>query len=244
MKILAIETSGQVCGTAVLEEDTLVAEYTLQYKKTHSQSLIPMMDELRAMCGLELSTVDAIALTAGPGSFTGVRIGAATAKGLGMALDRPLIPVPTVDSLAGNLYATGNHVICPIMDARRGQVYSGIYEFCAYQLHVLEPQCAASLTEMAARLNALGRPVIFLGDGVPVYRAQLGDIMEVPYSFAPPQLSRQRAATTAVLAMQAYRERGVACLVNPDDFRPAYLRLSQAERERKEGIDTSRVVRR
>lgn len=230
MKILAIEASGPVAGCALLEDGVLVAEYSVQYKKKHSQSLVPMMDEVRKMVELDLSTIDAIAATSGPGSFTGLRIGAATVKGLGLALDKPIIPVPTVDSLACNLYGT-DQLICPLMDARRQQVYTGIYENREI-LKVVRPQCVVALDEITEALNNMGRPVIFLGDGVPVNRDALPELMEVPYSFAPPHLDRQRAATAAVRAAQLYAEQGEQCFVNADDFRPEYLRLSQAERER------------
>ena len=96
MKLLAIDSSGLVASVAVIEEETLVAEYTMNYKKTHSQTLLPMLEEIKKSIDLDLSSIDAIAVAAGPGSFTGLRIGSATAKGLGLALDKPLISVPTV----------------------------------------------------------------------------------------------------------------------------------------------------
>ena len=104
MKLLALDSSGLVASVAVLEDDNMLAEYTVNYKKTHSQTLLPMLDEIVRMTEQDLGTVDAIAVAAGPGSFTGLRIGSATAKGLGLALDKPLIAVPTVDALAFNLY--------------------------------------------------------------------------------------------------------------------------------------------
>ena len=128
MRILALDSSGLVASVAIASEDVIIAEYTINYKKTHSQTLLPMLDEIVKMVNLDLSEVDAIAVTAGPGSFTGLRIGSATAKGLGLALDKPIISVPTVDCLAYNLYGT-DKMICPIMDARRDQVYTGLYEF-------------------------------------------------------------------------------------------------------------------
>lgn len=230
MKILAIEASGPVAGCALLEDGTLTAEYSVQYKKKHSQSLVPMLNEMKEMLDLDLSSIDFIAVTAGPGSFTGLRIGAATVKGLGLALDKPVLPVPTVDSLACGLYGT-DRVICPLMDARRQQVYTGIYEN-RDGLRVLEPQCVTALTEITGKLNELGREVIFLGDGVPVNEAALRDEMKVPYLIAPAHLNRQRAASTAVRAAQIYEEKGVEALVSADDFRPEYLRVPQAERER------------
>ena len=230
MKILAIEASGPVAGCALLEDGTLTAEYSVQYKKKHSQSLVPMLNEMKEMLDLDLSSIDFIAVTAGPGSFTGLRIGAATVKGLGLALDKPVLPVPTVDSLACGLYGT-DRVICPLMDARRQQVYTGIYEN-KDGLRVLEPQCVTALTEITGRLNELGREVIFLGDGIPVNEEALRDEMKVPYLIAPAHMNRQRAASTAVRAAQIYAEKGEEALVSADDFRPEYLRVPQAERER------------
>ena len=124
MKILALDSSGLVASVAVVEDDNMLAEYTVNYKKTHSQTLLPMLDEIGKMIELDLSTVDAIAVAAGPGSFTGLRIGSATAKGLGLALDRPLISVPTVDGLAYNLYGSRD-MVCPLMDANHA--YTGLY---------------------------------------------------------------------------------------------------------------------
>ena len=128
MKIIAIDSSGLVATVAIAADDTLTAEYTVNYKKTHSQTLLPMLDEIKKMTELDISEVDAVAIAAGPGSFTGLRIGSATAKGLGLALDKPLIEVPTVDALAMNMWGSSD-IICPIMDARRNQVYTGFYEF-------------------------------------------------------------------------------------------------------------------
>ena len=128
MRILALDSSGLVATVAILEDEQTIAEYTVNYKKTHSQTLLPMLDEIVKMTDFDLSTVDAIAVAGGPGSFTGLRIGSATAKGLGLALDKPLIHIPTVDGMAYQLFGNGG-LICPIMDARRNQVYTGIYRF-------------------------------------------------------------------------------------------------------------------
>ena len=236
MKILALDSSGLVASVAIVEEidgnQNLLAEYTVNYKKTHSQTLLPMLDEIVKMIELDLKSIDAIALAAGPGSFTGLRIGSATAKGLGFALEKPLIEIPTVDGLAYNLYGT-DRVICPLMDARRNQVYTGIYEFCSSSLHVLEPQMAAGIEVIAGKLRALGREVIFLGDGVPVFRKRLeGGLMAgEKFSFAPAHLNKQRAGAVGALALQYLKE---GKTVSAAEHRPVYLRLSQAERERLE----------
>lgn len=236
MKILALDSSGLVASVAVIENDNLIAEYTMNYKKTHSQTLVPMLDEIRNMIELDMQTIDAIAVAAGPGSFTGLRIGSATAKGLGLALNKPLISVPTVDGLAYNLYGS-DKVICPLMDARRNQVYTGLYEFVRisekniFEMKHIVEQCAVDIQEIADKINELGREVIFLGDGVAVFAEKLADIISVPYSFAPACCNRQRAACVATLG-QAYYEKDMVQLAA--EHAPDYLRLSQAERERAE----------
>ena len=234
MKILGLDSSGLVASAAVVENDILLAEYTTNYKKTHSQTLLPMLDEIRSMIELDLESIDAIAIAAGPGSFTGLRIGAATAKGLGLALKKPLVEVPTLEGLAYNLCGT-EKLVCPLMDARRNQVYSGIYEFVkdgtTYRLHVVEHQCAVEVTEILERLNGWKREVIFLGDGVPVYRNQIEQLLQVPYTFAPASNNRQRAASVAALGAVYFAE---GRTVSAAEHQPEYLRKSQAEREQEE----------
>lgn len=227
MKILALDSSGLVASAALLDEESIIAEYTLNYKKTHSQTLLPMVDEIVKMTEFDLKEIDAIAIAAGPGSFTGLRIGSATAKGLGMALDKPLISVPTLEGLACNLYGT-DAVICPMMDARRKQVYTGLYAFENRTLSVLLPQTACPVTEILEKCNELGRKVIFLGDGVPVYRDIIEERMQGDYSFAPPHLNRQRAGAVGTRALDYYRE---GKLETAAEHAPVYLRKSQAERE-------------
>lgn len=234
MKLLALDSSGLVASVALVEDDNLIAEYTIQYKKTHSQTLLPMLDEIKGMVELDLSTVDAIAVAAGPGSFTGLRIGSATAKGLALALEKPIVPVPTVDGLAYQMYGT-DALVCPIMDARRSQVYTGIYEFTYekdhYDMRVIKEQCAVAFDEIAECLNELGRKVIFLGDGVPVFRERMAEVMKVPYTLAPAHRNRQSAACIAALGSVYYAQ---GKLESGVEHAPEYLRLSQAERERAE----------
>lgn len=230
MKILGLDSSGIVASVAVVEDANLLAEYTVNYKKTHSQTLLPMLDTIGNMIDLDLDTVDAIAVAAGPGSFTGLRIGSATAKGLGLALEKPIVSVPTTEALAYNLFGTGG-VICPIMDARRNQVYTGIYRYEGQNLVTVEGQTAVDITEIVQKLNELGEAVIFLGDGVPVFQEKLAELMEVPYSFAPAHLNKQSAGAVAALGM-IYAKKGET--ETAAEHKPDYLRLSQAERERKE----------
>ncbi|MDO5798761.1 MAG: tRNA (adenosine(37)-N6)-threonylcarbamoyltransferase complex dimerization subunit type 1 TsaB [Eubacteriales bacterium] len=230
MKILGLDSSGIVASVAVVEDDILVAEYTVNYKKTHSQTLLPMLDEIAKMTELDLNTIDAIAVAAGPGSFTGLRIGSATAKGLGLALKKPLIAVPTVEGLAYNLYDTQG-LICPIMDARRKQVYSGIYRFENHNLVTVEDQMALPMEEMIEKLNKYQQPVTFLGDGVPVFEDMIREKITVPYSLAPAHVNKQRAAAVAALGLVYYKEGRIQTAM---EHNPDYLRVSQAERERAE----------
>lgn len=230
MKILGLDSSGIVASVAIVEDDVLIAEYTVNYKKTHSQTLLPMLDEIAKMIELDLNSIDAIAVAAGPGSFTGLRIGSATAKGLGLALKKPLIAIPTVEGLAYNLYDIPG-LICPIMDARRKQVYTGIYRFTDHQLEVVEDQMAVPMQNMIEKLNQRGETVTFLGDGVPVFRELIAEKMTVPYSFAPAHVNKQRAAAIAALGEIYYRQGKTETAM---EHIPDYLRVSQAERERAE----------
>lgn len=230
MKILAIDSSGLVATVAVLEDDELIAEYTINYKKTHSETLLPMLDEIKSMIELDLNTIDAIAVAKGPGSFTGLRIGSATVKGLAYAMNVPVVPVPTVDALSMNLWGT-DKLVCPIMDARRNQVYTGIYEFAGETHQVVMPQDALDVSELCDKLNAIGREVILLGDGVPVYKEQIDELLKVNHSYAPANMNRQRASSLGVLAYKYFAEGKVE---SADEHKPDYLRLSQAEREKLE----------
>lgn len=250
MRVLAIDSSGLTATVAVVEDTQTVAEYTINYKKTHSQTLLPMIDEVVKMTELDLNTIDAIAVAGGPGSFTGLRIGSATAKGLGLALNKPLIHVPTVDGLAYNVYGCED-IICPIMDARRNQVYTGIYTFSKKAgtkegsnliepvFQVIKMQMAVSIEELAERLNRYRRPVVFLGDGVPVYEQLLAEKLTVPYSFAPAYMNRQRAAVVGTLGIQYYK---AGKFETAEEHRPDYLRVSQAERERAQREKEAELV--
>ena len=234
MRILALDSSGLVASVAVVEDgamdDQVVAEYTVNYKKTHSQTLLPMLDEIVKMTEMDLNTVDAIAVAGGPGSFTGLRIGSATAKGLGLALKKPLIHIPTLEGLAYNLCGITD-IVCPIMDARRGQVYAGIYEFKNQEIQVLEDQMAVPIEELGEKLKKYlkeGRRVTFLGDGVPVHKAKLTEEI-----LPGENMNRQRAASVGTLGMQYYKAGKTESAI---EHQPDYLRVSQAERERKERL--------
>ena len=239
MRILGMDSSGLVATVAIVERDEkglqkTIAEYTTNFKKTHSQTLLPMLDEVVKMTGIDLETIDAIAVSGGPGSFTGLRIGAATAKGLGLALNKPIVHIPTVDGIAYNM-CYSNSIVCPIMDARRNQVYTGIYAFDGAKIQVLEAQMAVGIEELAEKLTAYDKEIIFLGDGVPVHKERLeNELMQgQKISFAPAHMNLQRASAIASLAFQ-YVDEGKT--ETAADHRPDYLRVSQAEREREERL--------
>ena len=249
MKILAIDSSGMPASVAVLADGLLTAEYTVHYQRTHSQTLLPMMDEVRTMLGLDLGSVDAVAVAGGPGSFTGLRIGSATAKGIGLALDKPLVNVPTLEGMAYNFYGT-DCIAVPMMDARRSQVFSGIYTFRDTAgstdengsgddpLEVLMDQAPVDVKELCARLNALadeqGRKVLLLGDGAAAYRSLIEENLTAAHCYAPAHLSEQKAGSVAARAMDLVRVYGLEKMETAAQHRPVYLRVSQAERVRAE----------
>lgn len=239
MRVLAIDSSGLTATVAIVEDDTTIAEFTINYKKTHSQTLLPMIDEMVKMVEADLNTIDAIAVAGGPGSFTGLRIGSATAKGLGLALGKPLIHIPTADAMAYSIYGCED-IICPIMDARRNQVYTGIYQMNGDKLQVLEAQMAVGIDELAKKLCTYGKPVIFLGDGVPVHKDRLEKelMTDQDIAFAPAHMNQQRAAAVGMLGIQYYKEGKTETAM---EHKPDYLRVSQAEREREERLKAEKT---
>ena len=227
MKLLVLESSGLVASVALMEENSMICEFTMNHKKTHSQTLLPMVDEMMKITGFNKKELDAIAISKGPGSFTGLRIGSATAKGLAQALNIPVVSVSSLEGLAANLYGTKD-LICPIMDARRSQVYAGIFQYEGERLIARMEDDAIAVADLIKVLNEKGEPVIFLGDGVPVYGKMLEEGLTVPYRFAPAHMYRQRAGAVGMLAIQYYKEGRTE---KARDHKPEYLRKSQAERE-------------
>ncbi len=234
MKIIAIDSSGITASVAVMDEDITIAEYTVNHKKTHSQTLLPMLEEICKMTEQELSSFDGIAVSKGPGSFTGLRIGSATAKGLGLALNLPIAEVMTTDALAFNMFGT-DRIVCPLMDARREQVYTGLYRFTGegdnYHMETLLEASALPVEEILEKINTLGRKTVFVGDGVPVYFEKIKTLAKVDYIFAPQGKNRQSASSVGSLGLLMMKE---GKTVTAAEHVPEYLRLSQAERERNE----------
>ncbi|SDY13611.1 tRNA (adenosine(37)-N6)-threonylcarbamoyltransferase complex dimerization subunit type 1 TsaB [Lachnobacterium bovis] len=240
MKLLAIDSSGMVASVAVVDEEKVLGEYTINNKKTHSQTLLPMIDEVVKMLELDLEEIDAIAISEGPGSFTGLRIGSATAKGIGLALNKKIVEVPTVEALAWNVWPTDS-LICPLMDARRQQAYTGLFQRknkadsknANCDIEVIQKQCVVKIEEMIDQINEIGQEVIFLGDGVKTFKDYIEQNIKVPFMFAPVSMNEQRAASVACLGMKLLKE-GKTCSASA--HKPNYLRLSQAERERQQKV--------
>ena len=232
MKILGIDSSGLVASAAVTADGILVSEFTVNNGQTHSQTLLPMIEQVVNMSGISLESLDAIGVSAGPGSFTGLRIGASTAKGMALALKKPIVSVPTLEALAYRVGVT-EAVVCPMMDARRSQVYTGMYRIVDGNLECVMGQCAIGIEEITERLNDRGERVVLLGDGIPVHEEYLGEHLTVPFEMAPVHMNRQSAAAVAALGEIYFRQgRGEAA----GDHRPIYLRKPQAEREREQRL--------
>ena len=232
MNILAIDASALAGSVAYFKEGKLVGEYYICHKLTHSETIMPMLEHLKNLIGMDLEIIDAIAVTSGPGSFTGLRIGVTTAKALALALNVPIIGIPTLDALAHNI----THVsarICPIMDARRNQVYTAVYKWQGETLERLTEHLACDMDEHLETLVDSEEQVIFLGDGVDVHREKIVSKLGDKALFAPLFLNLQRASVLGEIACKAY-ERGET--YDASTFVPIYLRKSQAEREREERL--------
>ena len=229
MKIIGIESSSLVASVALVEDEKTLGQYTVDHRKTHSQTLLPMLDELLRMTETPIDAVDAVAVASGPGSFTGLRIGAATAKGLCLAAGKPLIAVPTLEAMAYSFWGARGPV-CPILDARRSQVYTALYRFDeAGRMQTLQEAQAVEISAVIEWVRRAGEPVVFLGDGIPVQKETLQKELGALARFAPAHLARQQAAAVAALGLEYFRE---GKTVDADRFAPEYLRISQAERER------------
>lgn len=233
MKILAIESSALTASVAVMDETTLLAEYTINYKKTHSQTLLPMIEEILSMIEMEADDIDVIAVSEGPGSFTGLRIGAATGKGIALALDKKMVSVPTLKAMAYN-YIESEHIICPIMDAKRNHAYAGLFKFNGGVIETIEDTMLISYEELVGEVKKhldSNKKIIFLGDGVDVagelLKRELGDCCII----ASQHQKTQRAGSVARLALDMANNNQ---FTDADVLKPDYLRPSQAEREREE----------
>ncbi len=244
MLILSIDSSGMTASAALVTKEKILAEMSVNNKKTHSQTLLPMVEQLMDSVDLSPEAVDMIAIAEGPGSFTGLRIGAALAKGLGLALEKPLIGISTTDALAYGCGMT-DCLICPMIDARHETVYTGIYAWRGGCFMTLIDTEAVSLRELAEQVADLhpdpGTVIIVCGDGAQGYQDSFDSYLREVYTergqepeerpelkLAPVHLRLQRAAALGALALQRTETATPA-----DDFAPDYHRMTQAERMKK-----------
>ncbi len=230
MKLMAFESSAHTASVAVVTLDGVLGEITLNTGHTHSEKLMPLMEALLIQLELRLADIQGLVVASGPGSFTGIRIGVATVKGLAHGADLPVMPVSTLEGMAWNLAGFGG-LVCPIMDARRDQVYSALFD-CAGELPVrLMEDAAFSISDLADKLKEQPEPVWFVGDGIPRFRPALEEMMGAQARFPQKHLWYQRAASLgmAALAGQEHRE---TCSYR--EAQPQYLRKTEAERNHEQ----------
>ena len=229
MNLLAVDTSGPVCGVAVLADGALRCEHTVVNKRTHSVNLMPMIDGALQAAGLTLAEIDRIAVVVGPGSFTGVRLGVSTVKGLAHGCGKPCVGVDALEAMAAGVGAFDG-IICPIQDARAGQVYGAAFAGAESEPpRRLMDDTPLALEDYAEAIRKLGERYLFLGDGMPVHRERLAQLLGERAVFAPAPRAFLRPGAVAWLASLAGEEQTVDALT----LQPLYLRAPSAERNRQ-----------
>ena len=227
MLMLAFESSARAASAALLKDGKLLSQYSQTSGLTHSRTLLPMAEDMLKNAELTLNDVDAFAVAHGPGSFTGIRIGVSTVKGLAWACGTKCVGVSTLEAMAWHGLMSGD-ILCPVMDARRSQVYNALFEIKDGKPVRLTEDRPISLKELAEEVRALGKSVLLVGDGVEITKAYF-DAQSVPCTAAPENIRWQSAWGVAMAAKgkEPY---------SADELLPVYLRLSQAERERMERL--------
>ena len=229
MKILALDSTAVVGTVALCEDERLIAHYTLNTGNTHSQTLLPMIESVLRSAEWTVDDVELFAVSQGPGSFTGVRIGIATIKGLAFGKNIPCAGVSTLEALAYNLrYMNG--IICPVMNARRAQVYNALFSCKDGKMTRLCPDRAISIAELDEELAAMDQPIYLVGDGYDITYEGLQKTTALP---VPEELRCQSGYSVALCGLAAYKNGGVT---DDTTLAPVYLRPSQAERERNERL--------
>ena len=228
MNILALDTSSRAASCALLRGGVLAGEFFVNIGLTHSQTAMPMLEKLLEQTMTAPGEIDVFAVTTGPGSFTGLRIGISAVKGMAMATGKPCAGVPTLMALAVGASLFEGY-ICPVMDARRDQVYTAIFESTAGGLHRLRQDKALPIEELGKQLAGLGSPALLVGDGAALCVEALGQPKHL--RLAPEQFLHQKASAVASVAEEMAR---TGQLVSAGNLAPTYLRMPQAERERME----------
>ncbi len=231
MKILAIDTSALVASAALCEDDTPIAVYSQKAGLNHSGTMLPIVKNVFENTGVEIDDVDMLAVSAGPGSFTGIRIGIATIKGLGFGKNKICVGVSTLEAMSRNIadFCT-DALICPVMDARRGQLYNAVFELHSGELIRLAEDRLVDAKTLAEELASYDKPVYFVGDGYDIMAR-----MTLPYHRPTPKNARwQSGYGVAMAALHAYQTADDKSVFTDKLLRPEYLRLPQAEREANE----------
>ena len=231
MRILAIDTSGQNCSVAIIDEEKVICDFNLSIGTTHSETLLPMIDEVCKTSRIDLSEVDVLACGIGPGSFTGLRIGLATIKGFALAQNKNVIGVPTLDALAYNI-ANFEGIICSVLDARNNNVYAGIYKYENDKLVLQDDYITENLDTLIDILKSKNEKVMFVGDGAVSFKQQFKNALSENAKFAPLHLNNQLSSSVAKAALDRALENDFD---DADTLNPMYLKKSQAERTFEEG---------
>lgn len=234
MKILSLDSSTESATCAVLEDDRLLGEITFNYKKQHSVVLMSMIDSLLKNLKLDIASIDGFVVSKGPGSFTGLRIGASVIKGLSQGTGKPFVGISSLDALAYNLAYTSG-IICPILDALRGNVYTALYTFVDNKLHMISEHMVISIEDLISLLSKHNQSICFIGDAVPKFKDDLSSSIQ-NVRFAPTHLNLVRASSLGELGLNL-----LSSGIHDDlyTFAPFYLRKSQAEREYDKKMESS-----
>ena len=227
MNILAIDTSAQVATVCILNESSVISEFNVNTKLTHSQTMMPMCEAALNCSKIKLEQIDAFAVSVGPGSFTGIRIGISAVKGMAVASGKPCIPVSTLEGLACN-YPVENGIICAVMDARRAQVYNALFRWKNGESERLCQDRAISINDLGSDLDKFDENIFIVGDGADLCYNSLREKLPLLKS-VPTHLKLQRAASVGQVALRLAKA-GKCCTAA--ELMPVYLRLPQAERER------------
>lgn len=225
MKILAIDTSGTNCSIAIIDNDKIISEFNLNTGTTHSQNLVPMLEQIQKFTNIELKDIDIIACCTGPGSFTGIRIGIATVKGLALSLNKPVIGVSSLESLAYNV-TNFDGTICSIIDAKNENVYAGIYSSTP-SLVANNDYISDSINVLIEKLKTISGKIIFVGDGSFIHMQKLKEAFGDNALFVPKHLNIQLASSLARAAIVYAKDNKY---ITYDELTPLYLKKSQAER--------------
>ena len=241
MNILALDTSGSAASVAILRDSVLVSEYMINNKKTHSQTILPMIEEVMTRCEMSMNDIDYIAVSAGPGSYTGLRIGISTAKGLAMGgipedndlAGKPCVAVSTLQALAYSVCESEGVYVCPVMDAKNNRIYTALYWFWVddegnYRSEAAIADTVSDADEFLKRLSSIGRGIIFIGDGVNVIKEKISDY-DIMAEFASVNKNHTYASSVAVIAEKMIENEEFE---TADDLEPDYKAVSQAERLR------------